>query len=142
MVKPKTIKVKYSGGPNLNGKLGQRRGQEHQPEDGQGSGNKRAKSGNAQGRARSSLAGHLVAVQTGDDGCRFSGNIDQDRSRRPAIHGPVINSGQHDDGGFGSGFESRGKEQGHGPHGPDARQYPDEGSDEDPDETIKKVDRL
>ena len=137
IVRPRQHKSKILRRPELEGEPGQGRGQERQPEDGNGAGDEGADCSNAQSRACAPLPGHLVAVQAGDHGGRFTGNIDQDGSCGAPIHGAVINASQHDDGRFGGGLEGGGKEQGHGTHGPDPRQYTDQSSDEYPGETIK-----
>ena len=59
---------------------------------------KRPDGRDSQGRAGSSLLGHLIAVKTGDDRGRLSGDIHQDGGNGSAIHGAVVNGRKHDNG--------------------------------------------
>jgi hypothetical protein len=41
--------------------------------------------------------GHLVALEGGDDRCRFTGGVEQDRRRRAAVHAAVEDAGEQDE---------------------------------------------
>ena len=43
-----------------------------------GAGDEGGEGGNPEGGARSALTGHLIAIETGNDGRSFSGDIQQD----------------------------------------------------------------
>ena len=49
--------------------------------------------------ARATLLGHLVAVDTGDDRRGLAWDVQQDRRRRTAVLGAVIDAGHHDQAG-------------------------------------------
>lgn len=98
--------------------LRQRRRYEHQADDGNRSGDKGTEGSHAEGRSRSSLQCHLMAVETGDHCGRLSRDIDQDRSRRSSVHGPVVNPGQHDDRRNRRDVKGAGQKEGNGGRGP------------------------
>ena len=93
-----------------------------------------AEGGNEEGRAAPTLAGHLVAVQAGDDRGGLPRDVHQDGGGRAAVHGPVVDPGQHDDRARGVDAECRRDEQGDARHGPDAGQDADDRPPETPDE--------
>src|SRR5690606_4186260 len=41
------------------------------------------------------LAGHLVALERGDDRCRFTGRVEQNGGGGAAIHAAVVDAGEH-----------------------------------------------
>ena len=131
---------KVFGETKLQGDIGQRNRQEHEADHAQGSGDKRAESGNPQGRTRSSLPGHLVSVDAGYDRSRFPGNVHQDGGGRSPIHRPVIDSGQHDNRRNRGNAKGGGQEQSDGGSRPDPGKNPDECSQEDSYKTIQKID--
>ena len=141
MVRPRVIKEKYSGGPNFKPISARGGAISIRPEDADRAGNKGAEGGNPQGRAGPALAGHLIAVQAGDHRGGLPGNVHQDGSGGAAVHGPVINSGKHDDGGNRGHMKSRRQQKGDGRHGPEPRQDAHQGPDEDPDKAEQKVAR-
>ncbi len=68
----------------------QRHTDEYQSESPENAGNKGTDGGDTQRRPAATLPRHLVTVEGGYDGCTFTRNIDQDRCRRSAIFGAVI----------------------------------------------------
>ena len=123
---PSAIRAKYSGRAETDREVGQRRRQEHQANHAQGPGDEGADGRNPQRRAGPALPGHLVAVQAGHDRGGFARKVHQDGGGRAAVHGPVIDAGQHDDGGGGIHAEGEGNEHGRPGHRPDAGQDPDD----------------
>ena len=109
------------------GEFGQRGRQQHQADHAQGPGDEGADGRYAQGRAGPAFLAHLVAVQAGHDRGGFPGKVHQDGGGRAAVHGPVVDAGQHDDGGGGIHAEGEGNEHGRPGHRPDAGQDPDDG---------------
>ena len=84
----------------------------------------------AQRRPGPALPGHLVAVDAGDHGGGFPRDVHQDGSRRPAVHGPVVNPRQHDQRGHHVHPDGDRKEQGDGGRGT----QPGQDADHRPDE--------
>ncbi len=103
---------------------------------------KRSEGRYAQGRTSPALPGHLVSVEAGDDRGSLSRNVYEDRGRRPAVHSPVIDPGQHDDRGHGRHAEGDGKKDRHRPDRTDSGEDSDQGADEDADETVEEVQGL
>src|SRR5262249_20510808 len=101
-----------------------------------------AERGDAQRRAGASLPGHDVPVETRDDRGRLAWNIDEDGRGRAAVHGAVVDAGQHDDRGDRRHRERRGQKESDRRSGAESRQNPDQRADEDPDEAVEEVDRL
>ena len=62
---------------------------------------------------------------------RLARRVEQDRGGRAAIHGPVIDAAEHDEGGGGVELAGDRQEQRHGERRPDARQDADRGADRD-----------
>ena len=141
-VRPRIISEKYSGGPNFRATAGKRRSEEGKADDRQGSGDEGAEGRDPQGRPRPPLAGHLVAVEGGDHGSGFSGNVHQDGGCRSPVHRPVIDPGEHDDGGDGRGVKRRREEKGDRRHRSESGKHPDEGADQHPDKAEEEIDRL
>ena len=104
---------KYSAGPKMSASAASGVGKEHQPDEAEGPCDEGAESGDAEGRSRPALKRHLVAVEASDDGGRLTGNIDQDRRCRAAVHGAVVDACKHDDAGDGRDAEGDGEQQGH-----------------------------
>ena len=136
---PMHMREKYSGGPNFRAKLGQRGRHEDQADDAERPGDEGAEGGHAQGRAGPALARHLVAVQAGHDRGGLAGDVHQDGGGRAAVHGPVVDSGQHDDGRDRRDVEGGRQEQRHGGRRAQARQDADERADQAADEAVEEV---
>ena len=115
---------------------------QHQCHQRKRAGDERAERGDAERRAGAALLGHLVAVDTGDDGRGLAGNVDQDRGGRAAIHRAVVDPGHHDDAGFRRSRQRDRQQQRHRRDRADAGQHADQRADEDADEAIEQVDRL
>ena len=77
------------GGRQRRGEQGDQHGRHRSREE-------RAECRSGQGGAGSPLLGHLMAVECSDGGRRLPGNVDQDRGRRAAVLGPVVDPGEHD----------------------------------------------
>ena len=97
---PITIRLKNSAGPNFraNFATGERR-RSMSPIVPRMPATKEADRGNSQGYPAASLARHLVTVNGGYNGRALTRNIEQDRGRRPAVHGAVVDRAHHDHGG-------------------------------------------
>ncbi len=93
------------------------------------------------------LAGHLVAVEAGYDRGRFARRVDQDGGGGTAVHRPVEDAGQHDDGAHrpllrGQGARDRrgdGNQERHPAGRADARQHAHERADENAEEAEQDV---
>src|SRR5262249_46831617 len=88
------------------------------------------------------LTGHLVAVETGDDGGCLAGDIQQNGSRRAAVHSPIANARKHDDGGNRIELERSWQKQSDRRGGADPPKATDQGPHSDTDKTVEKVLRL
>ena len=95
-VRPSTIRLKYSGGVELEREPGHRRarGRDHDGRD--GAGEERGDRRDRQRRPGAALLRHLVAVEAGDDRRGFARHVDQDRGGRAAVLRAVEDAGQHD----------------------------------------------
>ena len=128
------------GGTEIEGEFGQGRGEEGQTENPDGSRHKGSDRGDAQGRARASLLGHLVAVDTGDDGGRLAGDVHQDGSGRSSVHCAVVNARHHDDRGYrGADLIAHGQQQGDRRSGTKAGEDADRRADDRPEEAEQDV---
>ena len=96
---PRTIRAKYSGGPNLRAIEASGGARKARPISPRVPAMKEPKAEIPRAGPARPLAGHLVPVKTGHDRGRLSGNVHQDRGRGSSVHGPVIDPGEHDDGG-------------------------------------------
>ncbi len=119
----------------------ERRGGEREDEGGDGAGEERAERGGGERRAGLALPRHLVAVDGGDRGGRFAGQVDQDRGGRAAVLRAVVDAGEHDE--RGDRREGEGDRQQHrdGRGRADPGQHPDEGAEQHADEAVEQVDR-
>ena len=115
------------------------RGQQRDHRHAEGPGDEGAEGRDPQGRPGPSLAGHLIPVQAGHDGGRLAGDVDQDRGGRSAVHGPVVDPGQHDDRRDRAHREGDRQEDRHGARRPDPGQDPDQRPDQDADETVQEI---
>ena len=106
---------------------------------GHGAGEEGAEGGGGQGWPRSSLFGHLVAVQRGHDRGRLSRQVEQDRRRRAAVLGAVVDAGQHDQRGDGVELERDRQQQRHRGSRPDAGQHADSGPEGDAEQADQDV---
>ena len=116
-----------------------RRRDQHQPENGNRAADEAADGGDHQRRPCASLASHLVAIDTGDDGGSLAGNAHEDRGGRAAVHGAVKDAGQHDDAGGWIEAEGERQEQGHAGQRPEAREDADNGPPQAADEAIEQA---
>ena len=136
---PRRIKATRQDGKHLRGaelhrEIGQRRRQEHEPDDTQRAPDPGAPGADEKGGPAPALEGHLISVDAGDDGSRLSRNVHEDRGGRTAVHGAVIDPGQHDDGAGRAEAERRRDEQGDPRQGADSGQHPHHRSPEATDE--------
>ena len=95
--RPTSMSAKNSGGPKLNANARERRRDHDQRDGGEDAADERADGGDAERRAAAALLGHLVAVEAGDDRGRLARHVDQHRGDRAAVHGAVVDGGQHDE---------------------------------------------
>ena len=107
----------------------------------EGAGDERADRRHRQRRPGPAPPGHLVAVERRDHRPRLAGDVDQDRGRGAAVHRPVVDAGEHDEGGRRLERERRGQEQGHRAHRPDAGEDAHDGADQHADEAGEQVGR-
>jgi hypothetical protein len=91
-----------------------------------------------QRRPGAPLAGHLVAVDAGDDGSGLARNADQDRRCRAAVHRTVEDAGQHDDPDGGIGAVGQRQQQRHAGEGAEARQHADDRAPQAADEAVQQ----
>ena len=94
--RPSTISEKYSAGPNCSATLASGGANSARITVATEPGEERAQGGGRQRLAGAALLGHLVAVDRGHHRGGFPGQVDQDRGRRAAILGAVIDAGEHD----------------------------------------------
>ena len=135
------MRAKYSGGSEDHGDVGQQRREEGEADQAERSRDKGGDGADGKRRAGLPLLGHLVAVDGGRHGGRLPGDVDDDRGRRPPVHGAVIDGGHHDD------RRRRGKHRGQGKEdrdpgggtdaGEHADQRPDEAADQRPHEILQ-----
>ena len=83
------------GRPEAQRERGERRRQQHQRDHAHRPRDVGAHGGDGQRRARAPLARHRVAVDARHDRGRLAGNAHQDRRRRAAVHGAVVDPGEH-----------------------------------------------
>ena len=127
--------------PEAEGEPGQRGSQEHESDDADRSGDVGADGGDGKGRTRTTLPRHGITVDTGHHRGRLSGNPHQDRRRRPAVHGAVVNSRQENDGRRRVQAERRREEHADSGQGAHPRQDPDHRPDQAPDKGVKQIGR-
>ena len=108
----------------------ERNGQRGDDDGGNAPGDEGADGGDAERHAGAALLGHLVAVERGDDGGGFAGDVDQDGRGRAAVLRAVVDAGQHDQCADGIDAEGDRQQHGDGGDGPDARQHADQGADQ------------
>ena len=84
------------GGVELEREVGQRRREGGDDQRRDAAGEERPQRRDAQRRPGPALPRHLVAVEHGDDRRHLARQIDQDRGRRAAVGGAVVDAGQHD----------------------------------------------
>ena len=106
---------------------------------GHGAGEEGAEGGSGQGGSRSSLLGHLVAVQRGHDRGGLSRQVEQDRCGRPAVLGAVVDAGQHDQRGDGVELEGDRQQKSHRGGRPDAGEHADGGPEGDAEQADQDV---
>jgi len=83
-----------------------------------------------QRRASAATAGHLVAVDAGDDGRGLARQVDQDRGGRAAVLRAVEDAGEHDQARRRLEMERQRQQHRDGRNGTDAGQHADQGSDQ------------
>ena len=71
-------------------------GKEGQCQRGQQTGDERSDGGGGKRRSAPPGAGHLVALQSGNDTCALPRRVQKDRGRGPAIHAAIIDAREHD----------------------------------------------
>ena len=104
-----------------------------------GPGEERTERSGGQGRAGSPLLGHLVTVERGDGRRRLPGDVDQDRGRRAAVLGPVVDPREHDQRRDGVEVEGDRQKQRDRRSRPDAGQDADGGAEGNTEETDQDV---
>ena len=130
------------GRAELQRKGRQRIRQKGEPHDASRSGDERADGGDGKRRPGAPLFGHLIPIDARDDRGRLSGDVQENRGRGAAVHGPVVDPGQHDDGGqrVPDGVGER-QEKGDGRRRPQAGQDPDHRPQHRTDQGKEEVDR-
>ena len=127
------------GRPELLGHARQRLGEQHDDQRADGAGEERADGRDRQCRAGAPIARHLVAVETGHHRRRFARQVDQDRGRRAAVGGAVVDAGQHDQRGGRRQVEGDRQQHGDGRHRPDAGQNADQRAEHAAQQRIGQV---
>ena len=133
------MREKYSGGAELEGHFGERGREEGDDDGADGSREEGADGGGGQGHAGAALEGHLVAVDGRHDGGGLPGQVHQDRGGRPAVLGPVIDPGQHDQRRHGREHEGGRHEHGDRRGRPEAGEDADQRADENADQAVEQV---
>ena len=128
-------------GPELQGEGGQGRGHQGYAENTKRPGDEGADRRDAQRRAGPSVPGHLVTIQARHHRGRFPGDVQQDRGRGPAVHGPVEYPRQHDHRGDRLHSEGHRQEKGNRCRGTQTRQNADRRAQDRPERTVEKVRR-
>ena len=139
---PTIIREKYSGGPNLKCNAGQRRTTKVSAMTAIVPAIKEPKAAIPRAGPALPFLGHLMPVQAGDHRGRLTRDIHQDGSGRAAVHGAVIDPGQHDDRGNRGDLEGGGKEQGNGSSRAETGQNTHQRPDKNPEETVDQIDGL
>ena len=119
------------------GDVGQKRGEEGEPDQAERSRDEGGDGADGKGRSGFPLLGHLVPVDGGRHGGRLPGDVDDDRGRRPPVHGAVVDGGHHDDRRGRGEHRGQGKEDRDPGGGTDAGEHADQG----PDETANQAPR-
>jgi hypothetical protein len=85
---------------------------------------------------------HLVAFERRRQGRALARSVDQNRSRRAAVHAAVVDAGKHDERSGRIELEGDRKKQRHCQCRPDARQNTDGGAEHYADQRIEQIHRL
>jgi hypothetical protein len=109
--------------------LGERRAAERDQQRHHRSGEQRSQRRDCQRRACPAVLGHGVAVEHGDHGRGFAGNLDEDGGGRAAVLRAVENAGQHDQRAHRREPERDRQDHRHGGERSDPRQHADRRSD-------------
>ena len=123
----------------LEGQRGQRQAQQRDHHRRHRAGEERGDGGDRQRRAGAALAGHLVAVDAGDDRGGLARHVDEDGGRRAAVLRAVEDAGQHDHGRRRRQAEREGQQHRHRGERRDARQHADQRADHHAGETEQQV---
>ena len=83
--------------PDVDGDVGQRRGEERHQQGADGAGDEGADRRGGEGLGGATLPGHLVALDGGHHRRGLTGGVQQDRRRRAAVHAAVVDAGEHDE---------------------------------------------
>ena len=136
---PKTIREKYSGGPKASAASAKGGARKTRPKMPDRAGDERTDGAHGQRRTGPPLLGHLVAVDAGDHGGGLARDVQENGGGGAAVHGPVIDSGEHDDGRSRIEAEGRRDEESDAGDGPESRQDADQGADDRPDQAVEQV---
>ena len=93
----------------------------------------------ATGRAGAAAARHLVAIERRDHRARLARQIDQDRRRRTAVLGAVVDAGEHDESRCRWHAEGEGEQERDGRHRADAGQDADHRADQRTDQAVEEI---
>ena len=131
-----TISAEYSGGPKLTATSAATGARNVSPMTPMGARHERSDGRDAERLARTTLFGHLVAVDTGDDRRGFAGDVEQDRRRRTAVLRAVVDAGHHDQAGRrveAGGERQQDRDRGGRPEaGQDADERAEQAADDEP----------
>jgi len=109
--------------------IGQERGEQHQSDHRQRAGEKRTDRGDAERRPTAALLGQGIAVQTGRHGGDLTGDIEQDGSRRTAVHGAIVDARHEDNALDRRQHSGQGQQDGDRRGRPEPRQHPNQRAD-------------
>ena len=116
--------------------------QKHDAERRNRAGDERADGSGGERRPAAAGLGHLVAFERRRQGRALARRVDQNRSRRAAVHAAVVDAGKHDERAGGIELEGDGKKQRHSQRRPDAGQNTDRGAEHYADQRIEQIHRL
>jgi hypothetical protein len=123
----------------LEGQLSERRREGSDDDRAHTAGEERAQAGSGECRARTALAGHLVAVDGRHHRGRFARHVDQDGGGGTAVLRAVIDAGQHDERRRGIEPVDGGQQHRDGGDRAEARQHADERPEHAAQERVQQV---
>ena len=123
------------------GELDEERRQEGDGDRAEGARHEGADRGGRKRRGAAALPGHEIALDRRHDRPGFARRIEQDRGRRAAIHGAVIEAGEHDEGAGRIELCGNRQKQGDGQRRPDAGKDADRRAERHADQAPEQIDR-
>ena len=134
VVKANIIRAKYSAGPNFSATSTTTGASERDQDRRNCAGDERTDGTSGERRTGAAVLRHQIAFERGGDGRRFARSVEQDRRRRAAVHGAVIDAGKHDQCAGGVELDRQRHEHRDRERGSDSGQDADKSSERDADE--------